>query len=279
MAAMNEPAEAAFRVNTLRAEPPGVAADLRAAGVEVTGPGSGEPARPGGRRSSSDRRASRSAPGSRTGELVPQSRGSQAVVALLDPRPGRARARPLRRARDQDHRDRGPDGGPRRDRLDRGRPAPGRGDRGALRPRRGRLRPGGGRRRDRGRPRRWLRSDPLGPALLRPRHARLAARRALAQVGRRPRAARRAPAPHAGPRGAGAGARRDARLLDLHDLRARERGRRGGARRVRRRDRGRRPRGRAPAARLAPRPALPAAAAGARPDDRVLLRPVQAAGG
>ena len=41
MAAMNEPAETAFRVNTLRADPATVAADLRAAGVEVDGPGAG----------------------------------------------------------------------------------------------------------------------------------------------------------------------------------------------------------------------------------------------
>ena len=39
MAAMNEPAEAAFRVNTLRAAPAGLAAELRAGGVEVSGPG------------------------------------------------------------------------------------------------------------------------------------------------------------------------------------------------------------------------------------------------
>ena len=36
------------------------------------------------------------------GELTPQSRGSAAVVEVLDPQPGRARARPLRRARDED---------------------------------------------------------------------------------------------------------------------------------------------------------------------------------
>ncbi len=87
MAAMNEPAETALRVNTLRREPAAVAADLRQAGIEVTGPGSGElldpaaglvvdlAAEPVGARIA-------------TGELVPQSRGSQAVVALLDPQPG-----------------------------------------------------------------------------------------------------------------------------------------------------------------------------------------------
>ena len=42
------------------------------------------------------------------GELTPQSRGSAAVVEVLDPQPGRARARPLRRTRDQDRPDRRP---------------------------------------------------------------------------------------------------------------------------------------------------------------------------
>ena len=85
--AMNEPAEAAFRVNTLLAEPERVSRELAEAGVEVRGPGSGglldpvdgivvaQAADPVRRRVE-------------TGELVPQSRGSQAVVALLDPRPG-----------------------------------------------------------------------------------------------------------------------------------------------------------------------------------------------
>jgi 16S rRNA (cytosine967-C5)-methyltransferase len=87
MAAMNEPAETALRVNTLRAEPDRVARDLRDDGVEVTGPGMGElldptdclivdvVADPVGALIA-------------TGEVLPQSRGSQAVVALLDPQPG-----------------------------------------------------------------------------------------------------------------------------------------------------------------------------------------------
>jgi len=79
MAAMNEPAEAAFRVNTLRAVPATVAAELRAAGVEVTGPGAGSLLDP------ADGIVVATAA---TGELVPQSRGSQAMVALLDPQPG-----------------------------------------------------------------------------------------------------------------------------------------------------------------------------------------------
>ena len=87
MAAMNEPAETAMRVNTLRSDPKGVAADLRGAGIEVTGPGSGElldPAEALIVGSAGEPVGVRIA----TGELVPQSRGSQAVVALLDPHPG-----------------------------------------------------------------------------------------------------------------------------------------------------------------------------------------------
>ncbi len=87
MAAMNEPAEAAFRVNSLRAAPAGVAGELREAGVEVTGPGSGELLDPVDGivvATAGEKVGARVA----TGELVPQSRGSQAVVALLDPQPG-----------------------------------------------------------------------------------------------------------------------------------------------------------------------------------------------
>lgn len=87
LGAMNEPAEAAFRVNTLVAEPEAVIAALRESDVEVRGPGSGELLDPSegvvvARASDPVRRRVE------TGELVPQSRGSQAVVALLDPRPG-----------------------------------------------------------------------------------------------------------------------------------------------------------------------------------------------
>jgi 16S rRNA (cytosine967-C5)-methyltransferase len=87
MAAMNEPAEAAFRVNTLLADPGQVAAELRQAGVEIEGPGAGDLLHPqlalvAG--NADERVGARVA----AGELVPQSRGSQAVVELLDPRPG-----------------------------------------------------------------------------------------------------------------------------------------------------------------------------------------------
>ena len=73
MAAMNEPAETALRVNTLRAEASGAESidgiSLPEALVVETADAAIR---------------ARIA----TGELVPQSRGSQAVVALLDPQPG-----------------------------------------------------------------------------------------------------------------------------------------------------------------------------------------------
>ena len=87
MAAMNEPRETAFRVNTLRAEPRALAAELRESGVDVSGPGSGAPLDPAAGivvDEAGDAVGARIA----TGELIPQSRASQAVVALLDPRPG-----------------------------------------------------------------------------------------------------------------------------------------------------------------------------------------------
>jgi 16S rRNA (cytosine967-C5)-methyltransferase len=87
MRAMNEPAEAAFRVNTLSADPQRVADALREAGVEVRGPGRGtllDPAEGVVVAVASEPVRTRV----EAGVLVPQSRGSQAVVALLDPRPG-----------------------------------------------------------------------------------------------------------------------------------------------------------------------------------------------
>lgn len=87
MAAMNEPAETAFRVNTLRADPPRLAAELRKRGIEVSGPGAGSLLEP----SESivvDRASEPVTARIATGDLVGQSRGSQAIVALLDPRPG-----------------------------------------------------------------------------------------------------------------------------------------------------------------------------------------------
>ena len=88
LAACNEPAEHAFRVNTLRTDPEGVLARLREAGLEAS-PASGEwplaapemvvVAGPTG-----DVVPAMVA----AGELTPQSRGSAAVVEVLDPKPG-----------------------------------------------------------------------------------------------------------------------------------------------------------------------------------------------
>ncbi len=73
MAAMNEPAETAFRVNTLRADPgEGSALGTIALPEALVVDSADQEVR------------IRIA----TGELVPQSRASQAVVCLLDPRPG-----------------------------------------------------------------------------------------------------------------------------------------------------------------------------------------------
>lgn len=89
MAAMNEPPETALRVNPLRADPARLADDLRAAGVELDGPLDGsDPLHPPeavvARGPLADGIAARIA----LGELIPQSRGSQAVVDLVDPLPG-----------------------------------------------------------------------------------------------------------------------------------------------------------------------------------------------
>jgi 16S rRNA (cytosine967-C5)-methyltransferase len=89
MSAMNEPAETALRVNTLRADPGRLAGELRESGVELDGPLDGsDPLHPREaivvRGSLGDGVAARIA----LGEVVPQSRGSQSVVELLDPRPG-----------------------------------------------------------------------------------------------------------------------------------------------------------------------------------------------
>ena len=81
--AMNEPAEAAFRAR----DPERMSAALRAAGVEVRAPGAGGLLDP-----STALVVATAGQAVRarvdTGDLVPQSRGSQAVVAVLDPRPG-----------------------------------------------------------------------------------------------------------------------------------------------------------------------------------------------
>jgi 16S rRNA (cytosine967-C5)-methyltransferase len=99
LAACNEPQEAAFRVNTLRTDPESVLARLRDAGVVA----SGAPFAP----AESKKRTASEWPLSAAemivvegqtgdlvpemiaaGELTPQSRGSAAVVEVLDPQPG-----------------------------------------------------------------------------------------------------------------------------------------------------------------------------------------------
>ena len=99
LAACNEPPETAFRVNTLRTDPDSVLARLRNAGVDA----SGAPFAPTG---SKKRTASEGllalaemivVEGQTgdvvpeliaAGELTPQSRGSAAVVEVLEPQPG-----------------------------------------------------------------------------------------------------------------------------------------------------------------------------------------------
>ncbi|HXR31498.1 MAG TPA: transcription antitermination factor NusB, partial [Solirubrobacterales bacterium] len=103
LAACNEPPELAFRVNTLRSDPDAVLAKLRDAGVEAQAAASGAlyAAMSRKRRTGSEwplAAAEMIVVEGRTGEIVPeliaageltpQSRGSAAVVEVLDPQPG-----------------------------------------------------------------------------------------------------------------------------------------------------------------------------------------------
>ncbi len=101
LAACNEPPETAFRVNTLRLDPPTALKRLHAAGVTAAPAASGAPllAMEGERRTGGDLalpemivvegRTGEVVPTMvAAGELTPQSRGSAAVVEVLDPRPG-----------------------------------------------------------------------------------------------------------------------------------------------------------------------------------------------
>jgi 16S rRNA (cytosine967-C5)-methyltransferase len=87
MRAMNEPAEAAFRVNLLRAVPREIAAELRAAGSAVAGPGNGGPLWPPEALVASGALGDDLMDAIAAGRLLPQARSSQAVVHLLDPQP------------------------------------------------------------------------------------------------------------------------------------------------------------------------------------------------
>ena len=86
MAADNEPAETALRVNALRADPGAIFADLQSAGAPVHRPESS----PAAAESLVVDGPIGEALAARidSGELVPQSRASAMVVEMLDPRPG-----------------------------------------------------------------------------------------------------------------------------------------------------------------------------------------------
>jgi 16S rRNA (cytosine967-C5)-methyltransferase len=103
LAACNEPAELAFRVNTLRTTPDAALTQLRQAGIEARPAASGAlyPPIEGEKRTGSEwplAAAEMIVVEGRTGDLVPelvaagmltpQSRGSAAVVEVLDPQPG-----------------------------------------------------------------------------------------------------------------------------------------------------------------------------------------------
>ena len=87
LAACNEPAERAMRVNTLRAEREAVLESLRAAGAEAR-PAVGEGLLAAAEMIVFEGSIAAALPLVEAGELVPQSRGSAAVVEVLAPLPG-----------------------------------------------------------------------------------------------------------------------------------------------------------------------------------------------
>jgi 16S rRNA (cytosine967-C5)-methyltransferase len=88
MRAMNEPTEAAFRVNLLRADPAETAAALRASGSEIVGPRNGGPLWPPEALVASGPLEENLVHAIAAGTLLPQARSSQAVIGLLDPQAG-----------------------------------------------------------------------------------------------------------------------------------------------------------------------------------------------
>jgi 16S rRNA (cytosine967-C5)-methyltransferase len=88
MRAMNEPAEAAFRVNLLRAVPAEIATALRASGSEIVGPRNGGLLWPPEALVVSGSLEGDLVNAIAAGRLLPQARSSQAVIGLLDPQPG-----------------------------------------------------------------------------------------------------------------------------------------------------------------------------------------------
>lgn len=88
IAAANRPGEVAMRVNTLRADPAEVLAELRAEGAEAHRPAAPAPLAAEEILVLDGRAAAPVQSRIEAGVLVPHSRGSAAVVELLDPRPG-----------------------------------------------------------------------------------------------------------------------------------------------------------------------------------------------
>ena len=88
LAACNEPAEVAFRVNTLRASREEALAMLRDAGIDAHAPEAPWPLAPRESVAVSGPIGEAGAAMVAEGLLTPQSRGSAAVVEILDPHPG-----------------------------------------------------------------------------------------------------------------------------------------------------------------------------------------------
>jgi 16S rRNA (cytosine967-C5)-methyltransferase len=85
LAAVNEPPETALRVNTLKADAGALVDELREHGIESPGSGPLHPPEAIVAREGLTEEIARRI---EAGELVPQSRSSQAVVTVLDPQPG-----------------------------------------------------------------------------------------------------------------------------------------------------------------------------------------------
>jgi 16S rRNA (cytosine967-C5)-methyltransferase len=88
LAACNEPAEVGLRVNTLRTDREAALAKLRDAGVDAQAPQAPWPLAPPEAIAVAGRTGSTVSELVASGELMPQSRGSAAVVEVLDPQPG-----------------------------------------------------------------------------------------------------------------------------------------------------------------------------------------------
>lgn len=87
LAACNRPAEVAMRVNRLRSDREAMLARLRGAGVEASAPEAAWPLAPDETIVIAGRTGEAVPAAIAAGELTPQSRGSAAVVEVLDPQP------------------------------------------------------------------------------------------------------------------------------------------------------------------------------------------------